>query len=634
MDCECNKINCGGGGQVKQPRIKHIQGNVLRIAIPLTLRSLVKDGDEMIATDTDFVPSSEYPVIVVLSKGKTVYPLTATMDGNLAIIEDNGKIPVGTYDITVECRDEIGKPYRFKQAAVLQVVDATADADIDEEIEYEATTWYLNAAVFLATTEIGSVGEVIEQKLETVFGAVEYDAPNHAIKFFNKDRSEVLGTLDSRPFTSDGAVEDVYIDVARQVLVVVNNADAGGRRFTVPLYLIFGNYYNKTEVETRLNNAMLYTSEEINDKIPLIVPVTSSGGTLHSTVDVSAILNAIVEDNREVIVRLAGGTSYYLYDYTDSAVTFWTMYCEAEDEFIFMLITVDEDNNWSYEDIPFTTGGGGGGGYTPPVGGIPKTDLAADVQTSLGKADTALQSFTETDPTVPSWAKQPNKPSYTAQEVGAVPSAGYVATSNDYTDAEKSKLAGIAAGAEVNVQSDWNASSGDAAILNKPTLSTVATSGSYNDLSNKPTIKDVWVTTPSTVDGTFTIHVGDDEYTINLNHEHPQYQPLLTAGTNITIAEDQQTGNLVISAAGGGGGGTQVQADWNQSNSSAVDFIKNKPTIPVVPTNVSSFTNDAGYLTSHQSLAGYAKYVLCADEAAYNAIANKDSGTLYLIPES
>lgn len=30
----------------------------------------------------------------------------------------------------------------------------------------------------------------------------------------------------------------------------------------------------------------------------------------------------------------------------------------------------------------------------------------------------------------------------------------------------------------------------------------------------------------------------------------------------------------------------------------------------------------------------YPKYVLCADEAAYNAIANKDSSTLYLIPES
>lgn len=38
------------------------------------------------------------------------------------------------------------------------------------------------------------------------------------------------------------------------------------------------------------------------------------------------------------------------------------------------------------------------------------------------------------------------------------------------------------------VNSDWNATSGVAKILNKPALATVATSGSYNDLSNKPTI--------------------------------------------------------------------------------------------------------------------------------------------------
>jgi hypothetical protein len=50
------------------------------------------------------------------------------------------------------------------------------------------------------------------------------------------------------------------------------------------------------------------------------------------------------------------------------------------------------------------------------------------------------------------------------------------------------KLDGISAGAEVNVQADYNATSGDAQILNKPSLATVATSGSYADLSNKPTI--------------------------------------------------------------------------------------------------------------------------------------------------
>lgn len=58
---------------------------------------------------------------------------------------------------------------------------------------------------------------------------------------------------------------------------------------------------------------------------------------------------------------------------------------------------------------------------------------------------------------------------------------------------------------------------------NPVSFSTVAITGSYNDLSNKPTIP-----------------------------------------------------------------GGQVQSDWNQSNSSSVDFIKNKPNIPVI--NISYFT--------------------------------------------
>lgn len=53
---------------------------------------------------------------------------------------------------------------------------------------------------------------------------------------------------------------------------------------------------------------------------------------------------------------------------------------------------------------------------------------------------------------------------------------------------DKTKLNGIAAGAEVNVNADWNATEGDALILNKPTLATVATTGSYNDLSDKPNV--------------------------------------------------------------------------------------------------------------------------------------------------
>ena len=56
-----------------------------------------------------------------------------------------------------------------------------------------------------------------------------------------------------------------------------------------------------------------------------------------------------------------------------------------------------------------------------------------------------------------------------------------------------SQSAHAPANAEQNVQSNWNETntSSDAYILNKPALSTVATSGSYNDLSNKPSIPSI-----------------------------------------------------------------------------------------------------------------------------------------------
>lgn len=54
-------------------------------------------------------------------------------------------------------------------------------------------------------------------------------------------------------------------------------------------------------------------------------------------------------------------------------------------------------------------------------------------------------------------------------------------STNDYTDDEKSKLAGIAAGAEVNVQSDWNqtTTTADDYIKNKPTIPSAGTGSSY-----------------------------------------------------------------------------------------------------------------------------------------------------------
>lgn len=59
------------------------------------------------------------------------------------------------------------------------------------------------------------------------------------------------------------------------------------------------------------------------------------------------------------------------------------------------------------------------------------------------------------------------------------------------TTGERSKLTGIEAGAEVNVNADWNAASGDAQILNKPTIPTefADLSGNTDDVPEGQTNK-------------------------------------------------------------------------------------------------------------------------------------------------
>lgn len=84
----------------------------------------------------------------------------------------------------------------------------------------------------------------------------------------------------------------------------------------------------------------------------------------------------------------------------------------------------------------------------------------------------------------------PTKTSDITNDSNFVSDANYVHTDNNFTTSEKTKLAGIASGAEANVQANWSQTntSADDFIKNKPSLATVATSGSYADLSNKPTI--------------------------------------------------------------------------------------------------------------------------------------------------
>jgi len=88
------------------------------------------------------------------------------------------------------------------------------------------------------------------------------------------------------------------------------------------------------------------------------------------------------------------------------------------------------------------------------------------------------------------------------------------------TTSDKNKLDGIAAGAEVNVNADWNAVSGDAQILNKPTIPTATsdltndsgfiTASSTDTLTNKSGSNNQWTNDAGYLTGNETITLSGD----------------------------------------------------------------------------------------------------------------------------
>ena len=145
------------------------------------------------------------------------------------------------------------------------------------------------------------------------------------------------------------------------------------------------------------------------------------------------------------------------------------------------------------------------------------------------------------------------------------------ADTNAFTDAEQIKLAGIATGAEVNVNADWDATSGDAEILNKPTLAAVATSGAYGDLSGTPTIPAQFFNVVSDGATSITLDTGDEGRYIRC-----------TASSAVTVTvpsgKFQADDEIIIEQAGTGqveiaaGGGVTINNSSANTKKTAEQF--------------------------------------------------------------
>lgn len=118
----------------------------------------------------------------------------------------------------------------------------------------------------------------------------------------------------------------------------------------------------------------------------------------------------------------------------------------------------------------------------------------------------------------------------------------------------------------------------------------------------------------STVAGTEKIPVSDTQYLTpaqiatskQVHLEDESEMPASPDASTLYLIDDDGSGVSDVTL-----GGSSVV-----SNGVAV--------LPAYPTTVASMTD----------ASNYPKYVLLADEAAYTALATKDSGTLYLIPKT
>lgn len=166
------------------------------------------------------------------------------------------------------------------------------------------------------------------------------------------------------------------------------------------------------------------------------------------------------------------------------------------------------------------------------LSGIVDTELNKTIPTKLSQVENNvgyineaylsrfITGVTETDPTVKSWAKALTKPSYNASDVGALPSTATlddigdgssrklsnlvlkdgtkVLVTNDYTNAEKTKLAGIASNAQVNVIDSVKVNGTALQVTNKAV--NISIPKDMGDLTNNSN----FVTTAATKDFTTT----------------------------------------------------------------------------------------------------------------------------------
>ena len=147
-------------------------------------------------------------------------------------------------------------------------------------------------------------------------------------------------------------------------------------------------------------------------------------------------------------------------------------------------------------------------------------------------------------------------------------------------------------------------------------LATVATSGSYNDLLNKPTIPTVDATLSTTSTNPVQNKVISEALSSGISSLSTSFSTELDKkvdketgkglSTNDYTDDDKTKVANAITSHQDLSAYAKSASLAKVATSGSYNDLSDTPTIPTVPTKVSAFTNDAGYLTSHQDISSKA----------------------------
>ncbi|HET9571892.1 MAG TPA: hypothetical protein VFP20_10850 [Bacteroidales bacterium] len=158
-----------------------------------------------------------------------------------------------------------------------------------------------------------------------------------------------------------------------------------------------------------------------------------------------------------------------------------------------------------------------------------------------------ITSFTETDPTFTAWDKTSGIKITVSQindfQTSVTNNAAVIANTakNSYPASDATKLSGIEAGAQKNVNADWNATNGDAQILNKPIITVGNNHGDMQYWNGT-----AWVLVSAGQPGQFL------QFTASGIPQWTTVLPILTTATVSSItANSVISGGNIISSGGG-----------------------------------------------------------------------------------